>query len=407
MSKKNDFKLLYGIFAGAVGGFLGGWLLPEYMVYVGWMGEIFLNALKMVIVPLVMFSMISGVASIGNINKLGRFGGTTILYYLATTSVAVAIGLFAVNLIEPGEGISGLVREVPEHIKSKEEFSFIDVLTGMVSRNIVESMANMDILPIIIFSLLLGGILSSMEERAKSVISFFDTLNEAILKMVHLIMYMAPLGIFGLIGGKIGSIGPENIQAELLSLGKYFITVVGALAVHGLVVLPLLYFLFTRKNPFEYLKNTLPAVLTAFSTASSSATLPVTIECAEQNNKVSKKTAGFVLPIGATVNMDGTALYEAVAAMFIAQSYGIELSFSAQLVIFLTASLAAIGAAGIPEAGLVTMVLVLKAVGLPIEGIAMLLAIDWLLDRFRTSVNVMGDAIGAGILDNVFYKKQV
>ncbi len=410
--KKRDRAILTGIIAGAIAGVFSGMWFGSSMASVAWLGILFLNALKMVIVPLVMLSMITGIASLGSIRKVGSFGVRTLVYYMATTSVAVFIGLLLVNWVEPGAGAFAGEGSVPERVAGHENYSITQVLTGFISPNIFRSMANMEILPLIFFSLLFGGILSHMadetqngpqnnneENGARKALRLFETLNEAIMRMVHLVLYFAPIGIFGLIAGKIAAVGWENFQAELGKVAKYALTVIGGLAIHGAVVLPLVYRYFTGKNPLLYVKNMLPAIFTAFSTASSSATLPLTIECAEENNRVRPESAGFVLPIGATINMDGTALYEAVAAVFIAQLYGIDLTTGQQAVVFLTASLAAIGAAGIPEAGLVTMALVLKAVGLPLEGIGLLLAIDWFLDRFRTSVNVLGDAFGAGIME--------
>ena len=223
--------------------------------------------------------------------------------------------------------------------------------------------------------------------------------NEAIMKMVHLVMLIAPVGIFGLLAANIAKRGGgSEFQVELARLAWYAATVLTGLVIQT-ALLMLIYWLLTRKNPFTFTANMLKALVTAASTSSSSATLPVTMECVEVNNKISNRVAGFVVPLGATVNMNGTALYEAVAAVFIAQTLGIELSFPQLLVVMLTATLAAIGAAGIPEAGLVTMTIVLTAVGLPVEGIGTILAIDWFLDRARTTVNIYGDAIGAGILD--------
>jgi len=234
------------------------------------------------------------------------------------------------------------------------------------------------------------------------VIRFFDGMNEAIMQIVHLIMYVAPVGVFALIASKLGAAGGgELFLAEVLKVGKYALTVILGLLVHAVVVLPLILMLVTRRNPLTYLKNVSQALTTAFSTASSAATLPVTIECAEERNQVSRKSALFVLPLGATVNMDGTALYESVAALFIAQMVGIELGFGDQMIVFFTATLAAVGAAGIPEAGLVTMVLVLQSVGLPLEGIGMILSIDWFLDRCRTTTNVWGDSVGAAVVDRL------
>ena len=230
-------------------------------------------------------------------------------------------------------------------------------------------------------------------------IQVFDGVNQAIMKIVHVIIAFAPVGIFALIADRMGSSGGwSGFLPELVKLGWYSGTVISGLAIHGLVVLPLVLLLLGRRRVTPYARNQLPALSTAFSTASSSATLPLTIECVTEKNGVSKRVASFVLPLGATINMDGTALYEAVAAVFIAQAYGITMGPVEQVVIFLTATLAAIGAAGIPEAGLVTMVIVLRAVDLPIEGISLILVIDWFLDRCRTTVNVWGDAVGAAVI---------
>jgi solute carrier family 1 (high affinity glutamate transporter) protein 1 len=221
------------------------------------------------------------------------------------------------------------------------------------------------------------------------------------MRIVHLIMYFAPLGIFGLIAGKLGSVGGgQAFLFELSKLGKYASTVIIGLLIHGIFVLPLFLLILARKNPLSYFLNMSSALTTAFSTASSSATLPLTMECVERKNLISQRASSFVLPLGATINMDGTALYEAVAAIFIAQSFGIHLGPGQQIIIFFTATLAAIGAAGIPEAGLVTMILVLQSVNLPLEGIGMILTIDWFLDRCRTTVNVWGDSVGAAVIAN-------
>jgi len=267
-------------------------------------------------------------------------------------------------------------------------------------------MVKMDILPLIVFSLFFGGALSSLGLKSKKTIHIISTLNDGIMQLVNWVMYLAPIGILGLIAARIGKAGGfEGFIPELQSLGKFSLTVLLGLLFHGIVILSLALKLFGKQNPFSYCKGVGAALLNAFSTASSTATLPITLQGVQQENKVSKKISNFVLPLGATINMDGTALYEAVAAIFIAQIYGIELSTGQQVIIFITATLAAIGAAGIPEAGLVTMVIVLKAVNLPIEGIGLLLTIDWLLDRFRTTVNVWGDSVGAAIVERQIIKK--
>lgn len=398
--KKNG--LLYLMIAGIILGIFSGWMFGKTMLTVEWIGEMFLDALKMLVVPLIISSMIVGIAGLGDIRKVGKTGLIALGYFMTTTCIAVAIGLLMVNIIQPGVAVEMTVESVPEKVAGKEEVGITDILKSFVSPNLVQSMVNMDILPLIVFSLVFGGILTTLGEPGKRAIDFFDTINSAIMKIVHLLMYFAPVGVFALIASKLGAAGGGDLFfAELAKIGKYVSTVISALLVHGLLVLPTILYVTTRRNPLTYFKNVVEALTTAFSTASSSATLPVTIECAEENNRVSRKASLFVLPLGATVNMDGTALYESVAALFIAQMLGIELGFGQQMIVFLTATLAAVGAAGIPEAGLVTMVMVLQSVGLPLEGIGMLLSVDWFLDRCRTTINVWGDSIGAGVVDKL------
>ena len=394
--------LLYLMITGIVLGIFSGWMYGSKMLAVEWIGEMFLDALKMLVVPLIISSMIVGIAGLGDIRKVGKTGLIALGYFMMTTCMAVAIGLVMVNIIEPGVAVEMTVEQVPEKVAGKEAVGITDILKTFVSPNLVQSMVKMDILPLIIFSLIFGGVLTTLGEPGKRAIEFFDTINSAIMKIIHLLMYFAPFGVFALIASKLGAAGGGDLfLAELAKVGKYAATVISALLIHGIVVLPIILYLTTYRSPFIYFKNVTEALTTAFSTASSSATLPVTIECAEKNNRVSRKSALFVLPLGATVNMDGTALYESVAALFIAQMMGIHLGFGEQLIVFLTATLAAVGAAGIPEAGLVTMVMVLQSVGLPLEGIGMLLSIDWFLDRCRTTVNVWGDSIGASVVDSL------
>ena len=400
MSPRTSNLILVGIIVGIVAAFAGVALFGESMVAVEWMGDLFLRALKMIIVPLIMASMIVGITGLGDVRRLGRIGGMTVLYYAVTTGAAVALGIVLVNLFQPGVGIDlGGGAVAPDVVAGKEALGFADIVLSFVSDNVFKAMAQLDILPIIVFSLVLGAILTTLGRDGEPVIAFFHGLNAAIMKMVQLIMLFAPLGVFGLVAGRFARAG--DLGELVGGLGRYMATVLVGLAIHGLIVLPLILWLFGRRNPLRYLVNMATPLLTAFSTASSSATLPLTIEATEEKNHVSRQAAYFVLPLGATVNMDGTALYESVAAIFIAQAVGIHLSFSQQVMIFLTATLAAIGAAGIPQAGLVTMVIVLRAVDLPLEGIGLILAVDWLLDRFRTTVNVWGDACGAGVIDRL------
>jgi len=401
MQKNSNNILLIAIFIGIIAGGFCGWAFGEKMVAVKFLGDIFLNALRMIIVPLIICSMITGITNLGDVRKLGKTGAKTIFYYMATTGISALIGIILVNLIQPGIGAKAAGAPFPEILKGREEFSFIDVLMGLIPSNLFQSMAQMQILPLIIFSLFFGGVLTTLGKKGEGVINFFSVCNEAIMKIVHLIMYFAPVGIFGLIAGKLGSVGGgEAFTLEFAKLARYALTVIIGLSIHGFLVLPFLLLILARRNPLLYVFNMSSALTTAFSTASSSATLPLTMECVEKKNLVSQRASSFVLPLGATINMDGTALYEAVAAMFIAQSFGIHMEFGHQIMIFLTATFAAIGAAGIPEAGLVTMIIVLQSVNLPLEGIGVILTIDWFLDRCRTTVNVWGDSVGAAVIAN-------
>jgi Na+/H+-dicarboxylate symporter len=398
--KKNG--LLYLMITGIFLGIFSGWMFGTSMLKVEWIGEMFLDALKMLVVPLIISSMIVGIAGLGDIRKVGKTGFIALVYFMITTCVAVVIGLAMVNIIQPGIAVEMTVEHIPEKVAGKEAVGITDILKSFISSNLFESMAKMEILPLIIFSLVFGAVLTTLGESGKRAIDFFDTVNSAIMKIVHLLMYFAPIGVFALIASKLGAAGGGDLfLAEIAKIGKYVVTVISALLIHGFLVLPIILYLTTRRNPAIYFKNVTAALTTAFSTASSSATLPVTIECAEKNNRVSRKASLFVLPLAATVNMNGTALYESVAALFIAQMLGIHLGFGEQVIVFLTATLAAIGAAGIPEAGLVTMVMVLQSVGLPLEGIGMLLSMDWFLDRCRTTINVWGDSIGAAVIDEL------
>jgi Na+/H+-dicarboxylate symporter len=367
------------------------------------LGDLFINALRMLVVPLVLFSMITGIANLGDIRHVGRTGRNTLLYFLITTGIAVGLAILLVNLIQPGAGsdVTTLDAAAAERAKSKH-FSVYEVITGLVHPNLVQAMANSEVMPLILFGLVFGAILSTLGDKGRLVLQVAEGCNEAILKFVQLVIAFAPLGIFGLVGAKIGQeVLKGNLAQELSRLGKYVLTVELGLVVHGFVILPLTYFLFARKNPLTFIAQCSEALLTAFSTASSSATLPVTLECMEKKAKVSPPLASFVCPLGATVNMNGTALYEAVAAMFVAQAVGHPLGASDQIVIFLTATLAAIGAPGIPEAGLVTMVVVFEAVGLDPVHIGTLISIDWFLDRCRTTINVWGDMVGAAVVETM------
>ncbi len=517
--QSGGFGLMTAILISIIFGILIGGFAPAVGKELGFLGDIFLNALKMIVVPLVMFSILVGITSLGDIRKIGGIGGRTIAFYLATTGLSVVLGLILVNIVRPGIGMEpgethetaeyrivdgytvkligaewersnpdeykgeyeakdesmkskfaitladqklvGDIKEVDassvtvkawnhidaegmtsftsnagktlvyengelvevmpesmsgtgvvikpreaEKVTAKKDRNIVstlkDVVIGLIPVNIFKAMVEMDVLPLIVFSVFLGAVLTVLGEVGRPVIQFVSGINEAIMKLVHWLMYFAPIGIAGLLAGRIGKAGGfTDFLPELQAVGKYFGTVVIGLVIHGFITLPLILMAFGRRNPWKYFLGVAKALMNAFSTASSSATLPLTMEGVEEGNKISNRTSSFVLPLGATINMDGTALYEAVAVVFIAQMYGADLSLANQIVIALTATLAAIGAAGIPEAGLVTMVIVLNAVNLPVEGITLILTVDWLLDRFRTTVNVWGDSVGAGVIETL------
>ena len=390
-------KLVIAIFIGGLAGIMCGWLFGPKMLAIAWIGDLFLDALKMMIIPLIVGAVISGVTSLGDVRKLGKVGGITLLYYASTTACAVLIGLIMVNVIQPGDGINYQTETISESVSNRDNINLTELVRSLISPNIISAASNTQLLPIIVFCLLFGAALTTLGKNKTTIINFFDALNETMMKLVIWIMVFAPLGVFCLVAGQFGKVGGgPAIKNELVAVGSYFFTVIIGLTCHFLLLFIILT-IFSKQGR-EYLFKLLRALLTAFGTASSSATLPLTMKCALEAG-VDKRSVKFVLPIGATINMDGTALYESVAVMFIAQTYGISMGMEQQVIIFITATLAAIGAAGIPQAGLVTMLIVLNAVNLPAEGIGLILAVDWLLDRFRTTVNVWGDSVGAAIVE--------
>ena len=394
----NNNRLLIGIILGVLLGGVVGSVWPQIGVKFEILGKLFLDALKMIVLPLIIVSICLSIMKVG---KLGSLGFKTIAYYTVTTAIAVSIGIIVVSLIHPGDGSKIVTGNLPNVVMGKENLTVIDILKSLITPNLFKSAVEFQILPLIVVSILFGIAFGQIENN-KLIIDFFSLLDTAVMKIVHWIILLTPIGIFGLIAHRIGIAGGGAEVLNLISqLGKYFFSVVLGLFIHGFIVLPLILLFVARRNPLDYFSKLSKALLTAFSTASSSATLPLTMTNVIEDAKVSDKVGRFVLPLGATINMDGTALYEAVAVIFIAQSYGITLGGGELLIIFFTATLAAIGAAGIPEAGLVTMVLVLQAVGLPLEGVGLILAIDWLLDRFRTTINVWGDSVGAAVIDRL------
>uniref|UniRef100_A0A4W5MG57 Amino acid transporter n=1 Tax=Hucho hucho TaxID=62062 RepID=A0A4W5MG57_9TELE len=421
-------------------------------IYFSFPGELLMRMLKMLILPLITSSLMSGLSAMDT-KASGRLGVLTITYYLWTTFIAVIVGIILVLVIHPGTGtekdghrggsgpvmtsadaLLDLIRNmIPSNLIEATFQQYRTDLVPIVASSVVESQANyvyvmpdhnnpqlghpvfleitpapdikykivpghssgMNVLGIVIFSATMGLLLGKMGERGAPLVNVCQCVNECVMKIINAAMYF-PFGIVFLVAGKILDMHDPAHLGE--KLGMYFITVLAGLFVHGLILLPLFYFIITRKNPFTYIRGLLQALVIALATSSSSATLPITMKCLLENCGVDRQIARFVLPVGATINMDGTALYEAVAAIFIAQVNEYELDFGQLVTISITATAASIGAAGIPQAGLVTMVIVLTSVGLPPSDITLIVAIDWVLDRFRTMINVLGDALAAGIM---------
>ncbi len=395
--------VVYGLIAHKLGwiDFTNDWIKP-------W-GKIFVNLLKLIAVPLVFASLIKGVASLSDISKLSRIGGKTIAIYLVSTVIAVTIGLLLVNTVKPGEGFDkdsiSKTEQIQEgankKIKAAENVKDggpLQFLVDIVPTNIFDAASNnRNMLQVIFFAILFGIALVMLpNEKTTYVKGFFDGINDIILQIVDIIMMTAPYGVFALLGGLVVDFGAS---AELfIALAKYSVTVIVGLLLMILVVYPLIFRIFTKMKYKDFFKGIMPAQMLAFSTSSSAATLPVTMERCEDHLGVSEEVSSFVLPLGATINMDGTSLYQAVAAVFIAQAYGMDLDMGQQLTIVLTATLASIGAAAVPGAGMVMLVIVLGAIGVPTEGLALIFGVDRLLDMMRTVVNVTGDATVATVV---------
>lgn len=386
------WQILIGLVLGVA---YGAWF-PEYVNYISWLGILFLRALNMVIVPVILFSIISGVTSVGSADNLGRIGLKTMAFYMITSLIAIVTGLVLVNFTKPGIGADiGLIQKV-EGLSSTTQ-SIGDTLLNIVPKNIFQAFANGEMLAIIFFAILFGFFIMKVKEKPKMImIGFFNAGLDVVMEITMFIIRFAPLGIFGIVANQVSQVPDLGVLAQ--RLGIYMLTVLAGLFIHMFITLSVSLKLLANVNPVRHLKNMSVPILTAFSTSSSNATLPLTIEAVEHKSGVSNKIASFTLPLGATINMNGTALYECVAVMFIAQAYGIDLSFSQQMVVVFTALLAAIGSAGIPMAGLVMMAIVMNAVGLPLEGIGLILAVDRILDMFRTVVNVYGDTCGAVVV---------
>ncbi len=404
------WKILIGMVLGIAWGLVAinaGWLqFTEY--YIKPWGTIFINLLKLIAVPLIVVSLIGGVSNLKDISKLSRIGLKTIGFYIITTVIAITVGLIVVNTTNPGkvfpedltqefqDKFSKNVADKESSAKLIEENSPLQFLVDIVPSNIIDSMTdNSKMLQVIFFALLFGVAMVILpEKKIRPVKEFIDSLNHIVLKLIDIIMETAPYGVFALLAALIVDIAGENPSDTLslfAALGLYGFTVIIGLLLMIFVVYPILLKLFSKIKYSRFARKISPVQLLAFSTSSSAATLPLTMETAEEKLGVNNETASFVLPLGATINMDGTSLYQAVAAIFLAQVYGMELGISGQLTIILTATLASIGSAAVPGAGMVMLVIVLTSVGIPTEGIALIFAVDRPLDMLRTSVNVTGD----------------
>ena len=395
--------LLYGIFAASQGltSFTSEWISP--------FGKIFLNLLKLIAVPLVLSSLITGVASLSDTKKLSRIGSKTITIYIVTTTIAVTIGLISVNILQPGN-------TVPEDMKIKlqetyksaasgrmeaaaevKDRSVLQPLVDMVPSNVFSSASNnRNMLQVVFVAIIVGiALIQIPKNKGRPVLDFFEGINELVIKLVDNIMLIAPIGVFALISDTITSVAGDNLNniLELLSaLGYYMLAVIIGLILQMTITYTLVLKLFSKMNLKKFYQGIAPAQLLAFSTSSSGATLPVTMERCEEELGVSEEVSSFVLPLGATINMDGTALYQAVAAVFIAQTIGMDLTLGAQLTIVFTAVLASIGTAAVPGAGIIMLIIILEAIGVPSAGIALILGVDRILDMMRTVTNVTGDA---------------
>lgn len=397
--------LLLAVVAGSLSGETAGLFGIQFVQVFDFIGALFMNALKMLIVPLIVSSIITGIAGVGKSSDFGRLGGKTLLYYATTSLFAILIGLVLVNVIQPGIidgqpardqiGLTTDTTDIAAQVEGRGVSDVVEVFLRMIPPNIIAAAAEGQMLGLIFFSLLFGFFMTRIgEPYAEYVHGFWKGVFETMLLITDWVMKFAPIGVFALVAKVVATTGIE-IFIPLLA---FFITVMAALAIHLFIVLPLLLLLVGRVNPLRHYQAMAPALLMAFSTASSSATLPVTLDCVERQAGVSNRTTSFVLPLGATVNMDGTALYECVAAMFIAQAYGMELSMAQQFTVVVIALLTSIGVAGIPAASLVAITIILAAIGLPLEAVGLILAVDRILDMCRTAVNVFSDACGAVII---------
>ncbi len=389
-------KIFIGLIAGVICGVIFNLFVPASYVrdtiiidgicYV--IGNGFIKLMKMLVVPLVFCSLVCGASAIGDTKTLGKVGGKTIAFYLATTAIAVTVAISVATLIKPGIGLNMNLIEA-ENVTVAEKTSAVDTLLDIIPDNPFNSLANGNMLQVIVFALIVGILLAKMGERAELVANFFSQFNDLMMEMTNLVMSFAPIGVFFMLTRTFANLGFD----AFIPLLKYMGSVVLGLGVQCFVVYMILLFVFTRLNPFKFIKKFFPVMAFAFSTSTSNATIPLNIETLEEKIGVSRKVSSFTIPLGATINMDGTSIMQGVAVVFAAQAYGVNLGISGYLTVIATATLASIGTAGIPSVGLVTLTMVFSAVGLPVEAITLIMGIDRILDMLRTAVNVTGDAV--------------
>lgn len=390
------WQILIAISLGA----LFGLFFYDYVIYVKWVGDMFLRALKMIIIPIIFTSLTMGVASIGNSKDLGRIAGKTFIFYAVTTLIAACIGLTLVKFVQPGVGADIGLEERVETIAATQT-SFIDQIVNIIPSNIFADMASGNILPLIFFSILFGYFITQIGEKSKNFLTdFFSSAYDVIIKITMFIIRFAPIGVFAIVATMVGKQAGDMVKLGrvLGSLGLFLGIVWAGCLTQTFVVLPLIVRFVGKVNPWRHMNKMSTAILTAFSTCSSAAALPISLRDTQERVGVSNKIASFTLPLGATVNMNGTALYESVAVLFIAQAYGIDLTLVQQIVVVATVLFAAVGTAGIPMAGLVMLSVVLSVAGLPLEGIGLVLAVEQLCDMPRTATNSYGDMCAAVVI---------
>ena len=400
--KKIKISLPIQILIALALGVIFGVFFHEYVKYISWAGDIFIRLLKMIVVPIVVSSMIVGVASIGKTGGLGRIATKTLTFYVITTLVATFVGLALVNTIEPGVG-SSLVNQAnsAEHLAGAERVPLGQQLINIVPENIFQDLVENDMLAIIFFSILFGYFVTLVGEKSSAtIINFFEAIFEVIMKIVLTIIKVAPIGVFAIVAKMISmQAGDMQKLADIAqSLGLFVLIIWIGCAIHFFIIMPSIVYFLGHENPWRHMKKMSTAILTAFSTCSSGAALPFSMKDSQEKCGISNKIASFTLPLGATINMNGTALYEGVAVIFIAQVYGIDLSFLEQLIIVVTVLFSAIGAASIPMAGLVMLSVALSVAGLPMEGIGLVLAVEQLCDMPRTATNSYGDMCAAVVI---------